>query len=518
MRVLGVFLLAVLVGCGGGEGGSGSPAPLPAPAQNPTIGGVVSGLSGTVVLRNNGADDLSLSANGTFTFATAQASGSAYAVTVRTQPEGQACTVGSGSGTATASVSTIAIACAWQVATTLPMLRVTTTNGVAIISKDVYVTGAFELLDAAGARQAGGTLEIRGRGNSTWNYPKKPYRLKLTDSTALQGMPASKHWVLLANYLDKTLVRNELAFEMSRRVGMAWTPRDVQVVLELNGAYLGIYMLTEHIRIAPDRVDIPELKKGDTGPDVITGGYLMEADNRKGEDYCRRTIRGVDLCFANPETLLTADWVAQKTYIDGYIDELEAALYGPQFADPIAGYAAFMDVKSAIDFYLVHELFKNPDSNFFSSVFMYKKRGGKLTFGPVWDFDLAVGNAQWARYGFFDGSDPTGWHTRKQDTRVVDAPTNWYVRLFQDPAFEQRVRARWAELRAAGAIDGLFPYIDRRAAWVGQAQIQNFQRWDVLNTVLTPDLSPVRGPYDVHVQEMKSWLQRRVTWMNDQLR
>jgi hypothetical protein len=520
MRIVGAFLLAVLAGCGGSEGDVVTPVPFPAPVpvQNPTIGGVVSGLSGTLVLRNNGADDLSLTANGPFTFVTALPRGSAYAVTVRTQPDGQTCTVGSGSGTAAANVTTVALACAWQVAAALPVLRITTANGVAITSRETYVTGAFELLDAAGVRQAGGTLEIRGRGNSTWNYPKKPYRLKLADSTALLDMPASKHWVLLANYLDKTLLRNEVALEMSRRVAMAWTPRDVQVAVELNGEYLGIYMLTEHVRIAADRVNIPELKKGDTGPDVISGGYLMEVDYWKGEDYCRTTSRGVVLCFGNPETLLTPEWAAHKAYIDGYIDSLEAALYGPQFADPITGYAAWIDVDSAVDFYLVHELFKNPDSNFFSSVFMYKKRGGKLYFGPVWDFDLAAGNAQWTRLGFFDGSDPAGWHTRKQDTRATDSPTNWYARLFQDPAFEQRVRARWNALRAAGAIDGLFPYIDRRAAWVSQAQVQNFQRWDILNTVLPPDLSPVRGPYDVHVQEMKVWLQRRVTWMNDQLR
>jgi hypothetical protein len=517
MRFPGVLsgaVLAVLVGCGGGDD-AGSPPPAP---QNSAIGGLVSGLAGTLVLRNNGGDDLTLAANGPFTFATTLAVGGSYAVTVRTQPDGQTCSVSGGSGTATANVTGIAVNCAWQVAATLPVLRLTTTNGVAITSKETYVAGAYELLDAAGARQAGGTLEIRGRGNSTWNYPKKPYRLKFTDSAPLLGMPASKHWVLLANYLDKTLVRNEVAFEMSRRAGMAWTPRDAQVVVELNGEYLGIYMLTEHIRIAADRVDIPELKKADVAPDVITGGYLMEVDYWKGEDYCRHTNRGVWLCFGNPETLLTPDWAAQKAYIDGYIDSVEDALYGPQFADPVSGYAAWIDVDSAVNFYLVHELFKNPDSNFFSSVFMYKKRGGKLFFGPVWDFDLATGNAQWARLGFFDGSDPTGWHTRKQDIRVADTPINWYVRLFQDPAFEQKVRARWAALRAAGAVDGMFTYIDRRTAWVSQAQVQNFQRWDVLNTVLAPDLSPVRGPYEVHVQEMKSWMQRRVTWMNDQLR
>ena len=515
--MVAAMLLAAVAGCGGGDS-SGGMSVAPPPAPNRTVGGMVSGLGGMLVLRNNGADDLTVTASGAFTFAATVPSGGAYAVTVLTQPDGQTCAVNGGSGLAAANVSGITVTCTWHVATALPTLRITTLNGVAITSKETYVAGSFELLDGSGARQAGGTLEIRGRGNSTWNYPKKPYRLKLTDSVGLLGMPANRHWVLLANYLDKTLVRNEAAFEMSRRFGLAWTPRDVQVTVELNGEYQGIYMLTEHIRIGADRVNIPELKKADTAPDLVSGGYLMEADYWQGEAYCRLTSRGVRLCFANPETLLESDWAPHRAYIDGYIDALEQALYGPQFADPVAGYAAYIDVESAVNFYLVHELFKNVDSNFFSSVFMYKRRGGKLFFGPVWDFDLSAGNAQWARFGFFDGSDPTGWHTRKQDTRAADTPVNWYARLFQDPAFEQRVRARWAELRAAGAIDSLFPYIDRRAAWLHQVQAQNFQRWNVLNTVLTPDLSPVLGPYDAHVQEMKSWMQRRVTWMNDQLR
>lgn len=516
MRKMWLLLLAVLAGCGGGGEGGGQAATAPAPAR--TIGGVVSGLQGSLVLRNNGGDDLTVGASGAFTFVTAVASGAAYAVTVHTQPDGQTCTVSDGAGNASANVTTVSVRCAWQVASAMPTLRITTDSGLPITSKDVYVTGAYELLDATGARLAGGTMEVRGRGNSTWNYPKKPYRLKFTDSSALLGMPASKHWVLLANYLDKTLVRNEAAFEFARRTGLAWTPRSAQVVVELNGEYLGLYQLTEHIRIAADRVNIPELKKADTAPDLITGGYLIEVDYRQGEDYCRRTIQGAVLCFANPETLLTADFAPHKAYIDSYIDSLEAALYGAQFADPAAGYAAYLDVDSAVNFYLVHELFKNPDSNFFASVYLYKPRGGKLTFGPVWDFDLAAGNAQWARFGFFDGSNPAGWHTRKQDTRVADPPTNWFTRLFQDPAFEQKVKARWAALRAAGAVDALFPYIDRRAAWLSQVQVGNFQKWNVLNTVLQPDLSPVTGPYDAHVQAMRSWLQQRVAWMDVQLR
>lgn len=515
LRGTAIVALIALTACGGsgGSGGSGTGPPPPS-----TIGGNVTGLSGTVVLQNNGGNNLSVSANGPFAFGATVSSGGNYQVTVLAQPDGQRCSVAGGAGVASGSAVTVTVSCSYDVALALPLLRIATQNGVAITSKEDYVLGDFELLDADGQRQAAGTLEIRGRGNSTWNYPKKPYRVKLTSSTALLGMPANRHWVLLANYLDKTLVRTEVAFEMSRRAGLAWTPRSVQVVVELNGEYSGVYMLTEHVRIGSQRVAIPELGQGDTDPNAITGGYLMEVDHWQGEDYCRRTNRGVWLCFANPETLLEPGWVQQRAYIDDYIDALENALYGPQFADPATGYAAYIDVDSAVDFYLVHELFKNVDSNFFSSVFMYKKRGGKLTFGPVWDFDLAAGNAQWARFGFYDGADPTGWHTRRQDTRTANTSTNWYARLFADPAFAQKVRTRWVELKDAGAIDGLLDFVDRRAAWLSLVQVRNFERWPVLDTVLTPDLSPVLGPYPLHVDAMKSWLRARIDWIDAQLR
>jgi hypothetical protein len=503
-----VLLLAVLAACGGGDAPTGGFTP-----STHTIGGSIAGLSGTLVLQVNGGNSLSVTSNGIFTFSAAVTSGTAYAVTVLTQPAGQICTVTGGSGAANSSVTTVMVTCAWQVAAALPVLRINTTGGVAITSKEVYVTGTFQLLDVAGAPQGSGNLEVRGRGNSTWNYPKKPYRMKLAASTALLGMPANRHWVLLANYLDKTLVRNEVAFEFSRRVGMAWTPRSEQVLLELNGEYLGVYMLTEHVRIGNERVNIPELRMADTAADLITGGYLLEVDFRQGEDYCRQTSNGTWLCLANPETLLEPDWAQHKAYIDGYIDATVNALYGAQFADPLLGYAAYIDVDSAVNFYLVQELLKNPDANFLASVFLYKPRGGKLFLGPVWDFDLAINNAQWS---FSGGSSPTGWHVRMQDSRQT-GNYNWYTRLFQDPAFNQRVRTRWAELRQAGAIDSLLTYIDRREAWLSQVQVQNFQRWNILNTVLPPQLSPVVGPYTLHVAAMRNFLQQRIIWMDSQL-
>ena len=512
-KMVSVLLLAWCTGgCDGEDLRLAYQAPEPV-----AVGGTATGLRGPVTLRNNGSDDLVVSTDGPFFFHAAVMRGGTYEVTVRDHPPGQVCEVHGGTGVADAEVSSVRVVCAWQVAENLPRLRVTTVGGADITSKEEYLDGEYRVWDEKGHLLAEGALQIRGRGNSTWGYPKKPYRLKFVEKESLLGMPASRHWVLLANYLDKTLLRTEAAFALSEGIGLAWTPRSRQVLLEINDRSLGIYQLTEHVRIAPSRVDIDELDVPDPDPVVVTGGYLMQVDYWRGEDYCRRTPAGAWLCFEDPETLLEPAWEAHRDYIDGYLDATETALYGERFDDPEVGYAVFLDVASAVDFYLVHEVFKNPDSNFFTSIYLFKPRGGKLVFGPVWDFDLAAGNAQWARYGFFDGSNPMGWHTRVQDTRTEDTGTNWYTRLFEDPAFEARVRARWTELREAGVFEDMFTHIERRAAYLSRVQQRNFEKWRVLDTVLQPDLSPVIGPWEAHVSAMVSWLRWRVSWMDGEL-
>jgi len=167
----------------------------------------------------------------------------------------------------------------------LPVLNLNTDNAVAIASKETYVKGSFTLSDV-GAADVTGVLEVRGRGNSTWGWPKKPYRLKLTTSTELLGMPKGKNWVLLANYADKTLMRNDIAFMFSRNLGFEWTPRAQYVELKVNGAYQGVYQLVEHVRIDKDRVNIDEMKVADIDSDKITGGYLLQIDFRHNKDYC----------------------------------------------------------------------------------------------------------------------------------------------------------------------------------------------------------------------------------------
>jgi hypothetical protein len=381
---------------------------------------------------------------------------------------------------------------------------VRTASGLPVTSKELYVTGSFTLQDTTGAMLSAGALEVRGRGNTTWTMPKKPYRLKLAASGSLLGMPSSRHWVLLANYSDKTLIRNATAFEFARMVNMEYAPRSQFVSLEFNGAYQGVYQLTEHVRIAPERVNVPEMKVSDTSATAITGGYLIEVDERRGEEFCfNSTMTPMIFCLSNPETLNDPAWAKQRAYIQSFIRQVDQAIFGPQFTDPTLGYAAYIDVESAIGYYLVNELFKNVDGNLRLSTYLYKKRGGLLTFGPVWDFDLAIGNVN---YGNADRTD--GWHVRT-------AP--WFNRLFQDPVFANRVKTRWNQMATDGTLTRLVEYMRGRKSYLSVVQERNFEKWQILNIWVWPN-RVVTGSYDGEGLAMQNWLADRRAWLDAQFR
>ena len=393
---------------------------------------------------------------------------------------------------------------AWPVASALPELRIQTAGGAPIASKETYVGGTVTITDTLGATVLSASTEVRGHGNSTWAvHPKKPYRLRLTAASPVMGMPANRHWVLLANHSDKTLLRNDVVFELSRRLGFAWTPRSEFVDLYLNDRYEGVYQVAEHVRLGPDRVNVPELRVGDTSAAAVTGGYLVEIDETRGEAFCFDPARaGKPFCVKSPESLLDPARARQREYIVDYVARFEAALFGPKFADPDSGYGAFIDVASAVDYFLLQEVVKNVDGNLRRGTYLTKPRGGKMVFGPLWDFDLAIGNVN------YDGADLTQWwHTYS---------TPWYARLFQDPAFDAQVKARWKQLRDEGKIGGLAAYAARRGRLLSRAQERNFDRWPILDRWVWPN-RVVTGSYEGEVRAMLDWYNARVGWMDRQL-
>jgi hypothetical protein len=381
----------------------------------------------------------------------------------------------------------------------LPVLRITTDNGAPIVSRDVYINAQMSLVsNVPGVAAVNGGLEIRGRGNSTWDiHPKKPYRLRLTNSQSLLGMPSSRHWVLLANHSDKTLLRNAMALDLGTRMGLPWSPRSAFVELYLNDRYDGVYQVVENIRVAANRVNIDELDDTDVAADVITGGYLLEVDFREDGHTIHSAIDDLPIVFQSPEEPVQA----QEDYLRGYIDQFETVLHSSTFADPVTGYAAYIDVDSFVRWYLVNEVFRNVDANMWSSCWMYKPRGGKLFMGPLWDFDLAAGNADYANAFRTDG-----WHIRT-------AP--WFSRLFEDPAFVARVRLAWNDIKT-DELPAMFQAITASSATLQQAQLNNFQRWPILETYVWPNYA-IPGSYSGEVDYLRTWLTARIAWMEGQI-
>ena len=173
-----------------------------------------------------------------------------------------------------------------------------------------------------------------------------------------------------------------------------------------------------------------------------------------------------------------------------------------QFKDPDTGYTAYIDVDSAIHYYLISELFKNHDGNLRRSTFLFKKRNGKLFFGPIWDFDLAIGNV-----GYVSAGNPEGWYIR-------DAP--WFKRMFEDPVFEQKVKTRWKQMKKAGMLDALFQHIDNLTVFFKDAQVNNFDKWPILSVWVWYN-RVVTGSYQGEIDAMREWLTLRIDWIDGQL-
>ncbi len=219
----------------------------------------------------------------------------------------------------------------------LPVMRLTTDDGADITSKDDYVDGTVQLMDSSNSsNNFRETMQIQGHGNSTWTMPKKPYNLKLDSKQNILGMAASKKWVLLANYDDKTMMRNALAFYFSQMFQMEWTPNSKFVELYLNGIYEGVYQVTEKVEIDPNRLNIDELDDTDNSGIELTGGYLLEIDSFEGATFVFHTPKGLPVDSDDPDP----PTAQQQNYITTIVDNAENALYSPNFKDATTGWSA----------------------------------------------------------------------------------------------------------------------------------------------------------------------------------
>ena len=374
----------------------------------------------------------------------------------------------------------------------IPTVHITTEGGKAIDSKEDYVKASFRFEDPTRFYTDEETVEvtgkIKGRGNTTWGMPKKPYRIKLDEKTALFGSPGDKDWILLANYSDKTLLRNIMAMEISRVCGMSWTPRMLSVEVYLNGKYIGVYSFCDHKEVAKDRVNIEVATETD-----LEGGYYLELEEAMDEPVCFKTVWDTPVMFHEPEYPTEA----QQRYVREWFNGFEHALERVQGEHDYA-YRSYIDVPSFINYYIIQEITKNPDGNVRKSTYLTKEKGKPLEMYHVWDFDITLGNCDYTNF-----EKPEGWQMRY---------VKWYNQLFFDPAFKKSVVDRWNELYPT-LLTQVPAFLDRQHALMAGAEARNFDRWQILGVKVWPNYYyfPTYGQeYDF----LKDFYADRLAWLN----
>ncbi len=351
-----------------------------------------------------------------------------------------------------------------------------------------------------------GNIGIELRGHSSLAFPKRQFGVETRDEfddgldVALLGLPEEEDWVFYAPYSDKTLLRNWFVYGLAGELG-GYAPRTRFVEVFVNGLYWGVYVFTEKIKRDKNRIDIQKLKSDDNAEPDVTGGYLLEmTDIKTPGDTFVRTNRALLEVKEPKSSKVTA---AQLDWINAYMQAFEDALYGPDFEDENIGWRAFADEDSFIDYMLIQELVRNLDG-FRRSTFLQKDRGGLLRAGPVWDFNLAMGNLPNDDEDF-----PTeGFLLRRGST--------WAVRMLSDRAFAERLIARWRELRqGVFATDRMLARIDSGVLRLGDAADRNFARWPVIGKIVSFNPTPPPQSYAEEIEALKAWLTARAQWLDD---
>jgi len=388
---------------------------------------------------------------------------------------------------------------------------------------DFTMSASTATPECRGLQKTSATFNIRG--NTTAELPKKPYGIHLGESMDLCGMGKNKKWALLANWNDRTLLRNAASFYIGRQLDhMAFTPQTYPADVYVNSEYVGSYELVESVSIGKARVDIDELNqnqggKNDTGLN-LTGGYLLEWDYRKkaNHNFVVGTHGSVGIRDPDDQPDGSGITKAQVTYITDYVNTAEQVLYdGDVWLDPDKGWRHYIDADAAVDYYLAQEFTKTYDGGFYSSVFMYKTRDtaagpGKLFLGPMWDYDESLGNGTTPKiFGT-----PEGWYLQgyNEGHDERQSYSTWFDRLLEDPSFAAQVKERWRQVFPK--LQTTPDFITTRAGVIEKSATLNFELWDPR---AKDDPGPLPKGATLAKQDafLLDWVKARLAWMNKQL-
>ena len=374
---------------------------------------------------------------------------------------------------------------------TLPVLFIDTEGGAPITTKETYLQATYHLdpmghgdVQAIGSAEAPLTMQIRGRGNYTWTgFDKKPYRLKLTDKQPLLGMTKSRHFVLLAHADDRVgFMRNTLGFAASRSLGLPWTPAQEPVEVVLNGDYIGLYFLTENIRVDKDRVNVTEQE--DLATTDVSGGWLVEIDNYDADPHVTVMEGSYPIWFTykSPEVLSSE----QTEFLQGQMQSVQDAIAKKDYA----ALARLVDTDMLARYYIVQEIMNDYES-FHGSCYLNRQRGDAemWKFGPVWDFGSAL--------------------MRDDNNYIYESEYHqvWIGSICKGmPEFTEVVKKVWAEFLGAGGTDALVAYGKGVAAEIDAAAKANYRRWPDYGNA--DEAASAQTAFD-RMQSKSDWLKER---------
>lgn len=369
-------------------------------------------------------------------------------------------------------------------------------------------------------------IELRGQ-SSLALFPKKSYGLETRNANgenynvSLFGWPAENDWVIHSPFSDKSLMRNALSYTIAGGI-MPYAPRVKFCELIINGSYEGVVIFTEKIKRDKGRVDISNLKITDISGDQLTGGYIIKFDKGLEEETAWESpfepVEGAwqkaRFLFQYPKKdLITPE---QNEYIENYITTFESILKDTNFDDPNIGYHRYINDTSFIDFMIINELAKNVDG-YRLSTYMYKDRDsidGRLHMGPVWDFNLAFGNADYCR-----GGSTSGWAWDFNDVCPEDywLIHFWWSRLLESPNFANLFVNRWKYLRTnVISDDSIGSIIDGFKSQLFEPQVRNFQKWPIIGEYIWPN-NFIGQTFDQEIEYLKEWSRSRNQWIDSNI-
>lgn len=414
------------------------------------------------------------------------------------------------------------------------------TNGQTIIDDQKITVNLGVIYNGEGVRNNitdpfnhyNGKIGIEIRGSSTQMFPKKQYGVETRDANgndldvSLLGFPAESDWIFYAPYTDKSLMRNFLAYSLARTMGR-YATRCKYFELVINNDYKGIYILFEKIKRDKNRVNIKKIEPTDISGDALTGGYIIKIDKWTGEGndgwysnflpYLNAWQRiSYQYHIPKPEDIVSQ----QKAYIQNYMFNFESKMYATNFNNPDSGYSKMIDIPSFVDMFLINEMSKNVDG-YRLSTYMYKDRNSvssKLVMGPIWDYNLAFGNAD-----YYQGAVLTGWMLDYLNTDQGFLSSDgavvpfWWRKIEYDTNFQNQVKTRWESIKTKGIDFNWFnSKIDSLVVYLNESQQRNFQRWPVLGVYVWPN-AYIGQTFTDEIFYLKSWIRDRLNWVNDNL-